>query len=143
MGVKTFSTIVQAKMLIEPLIEIAIKNVAQRMTEELESYIREDFYNAYRPKFYDRTYQLLKSPKFKMDNFNSATVFIDTDAMHYLSGEYGFTGQDSAYYASLGWHGSPDIMTEGHYWEDFMTWCNNNVVLLMRQELRKQGLNVK
>lgn len=137
---KTFTTMVQFQKMLEPLIEKAIKNVAQRMTEELESYIREDFYNAYKPKFYDRTYQLLKSPKFNMNSFNSATIFIDTDAMHYLAGEYGFTGEDSAYYASLGWHGSPDIMTEGHYWEDFMNWCDNNVVLLMKQELKKQGV---
>lgn len=137
---KTFTTMVEFQKLLEPLIEKAIQNVAQRMTEELESYIREDFYNAYKPKFYDRTYMLLKSPKFNMNDFNSATIFIDTDAMHYLGGEYGITGEDVAYWSSLGFHGNQDIITEGHYWEDFMSWCNSNVIPLLKQELKKQGV---
>jgi hypothetical protein len=140
---KTFTTMVQFQQMIEPLIEKAIQNVAQKLTEELESYIKEDFYSQYKPKFYDRTYQLLKSPKFNMNDFNSATIFIDTDAMHYLAGEYGITGEDVAYWSSLGFHGSPDIMTEGHYWEDFLEYCNKNVIPMMKIELKKQGLNIQ
>lgn len=142
MAVKTFTTMVQLNGFIEAVCEKAIKNVAQRMTEELESYILTDFYNQYKPKFYDRTYSLLKSPKFNMLSSQSAEIFIDTDAMHYMASEYGFDGEDSAYYASLGWHGSPAIMTEGHYWEDFMEWCNKNVPILMKQELQKAGLKL-
>jgi len=139
---KTFTTLVQMENFIQSACEKAIENVAKRATEELESYIQEDFYRQYSPRYYDRTYQLLKSPKFNLLGKNTAKVFIDTDAMHYLAGEDGFTGEDSAYYASLGWHGSPNIVRDGRYWEDFIEWANKNIPVLMKQELKKQGLNV-
>ena len=139
---KTFTTLVQMETFMNKACAIAIENVAKRVTEELRNYIDEDFYRQYKPKFYQRTYQLLNSPTYNMLNNTSAVVFIDTDAMHYLAGEYGFTGEDSAYYASLGWHGSPNIIRDGRYWEDFIEWVNKNIPVLMKQELKKQGLNV-
>ena len=69
---KVFKSIIDVNNYIESACEKAIEFVAERMTQELESYIREDFYNQYRPRFYDRTYQLLKSPKYNMINSKSA-----------------------------------------------------------------------
>lgn len=141
---KVFKSIVDINNYVESACENAIRAVAERMVQELESYIREDFYNQYRPRFYDRTYQLLKSPKYKMIDSKSAEIFIDMDAIHYLidDPEYSGSSEDIVKLASLGYHGTTDIFRPGMFWEDFIGWCNKNVPYLMRQELTKFGLRV-
>lgn len=138
--IKTYA---QLEQIINSKVKIAVENVAKLMTEELKSYIREDFYNRYSPKFYDRTYSFLNSPTFNMLSDTSAEVFVDTDVMHYLVGEYGVTGDDIAWLASRGYHGTTDIFREGYFWEDFLEWANKNVPSLLKREMKKQGLNVK
>lgn len=138
--VKTYTTLVNE---INKRTTIAIENVAKRLTEELKSYIREDFYARYKPKFYDRTYSFLNSPKYNLLSDSSAEIFVDTDVMHYLCGEYGITGDDIAWLASRGYHGSTDIFREGYFWEDFLEYANKNVGHLLKSELKKQGLDVK
>ena len=142
---KVFKSIIDVNNYIESACEKAIEFVAERMTQELESYIREDFYNQYRPRFYDRTYQLLKSPKYNMINSKSAEIFIDMDAIHYLIDDpaYNYDKTDVVKLASLGYHGTIDIFRPGMFWEDFIEWCNKNVPYLMKQELKKQGIPVK
>lgn len=108
---KTFTTMVGLQNYLESACEKAIQNVATRMVEELQSYIKEDFYNQYKPKFYTRTYELLKSPKYNMLNSNSAEIFIDMDVIHYLIGDpqYDYDESDIVKLASLGYHGTIDI----------------------------------
>lgn len=126
-------------------INIAVENVAKRMVEELESYIKEDFYNQYKPRFYTRTYELLKSPTYNMVKSNSAEVFIDMDVIHYLIGDpqYDTTEADIVKMASMGYHGNYNIFRPGMFWEDFLKWANNCVPNLLKIELRNQGLNVQ
>ena len=145
MATKTFTTMVGLENYIESACEIAVKNVAERMVEELQSYIREDFYNQYKPRFYTRTYQLLKSPKYNMLSSNSAEIFIDMDVIHYLIGDpqYDYNESDIVKLASLGYHGTTDIYRPGMFWEDFIDWCNKNVSQLLKSELKKQGLIIK
>ena len=142
---KVFKTVIDVNNYIESACEKAIKNVAERMTNELESYIREDFYNQYKPRFYDRTYQLLKSHKYNMINSRSAEVFVDMNAIHYLIDDpaYDYDKTDIVELASLGYHGTIDIFRPGMFWEDFVEWCNKNVPNLMKQELKRQGIPVK
>lgn len=136
-------TTIQLEQAMSIKIHAAIEIVSRRMTEELKSYIREDFYNRYSPKFYDRTYSFLNSPKYNLLSDTSSIIFVDTDVMHYLCGEYGITGEDIAWLASKGYHGTTDIFREGYFWEDFLEWANRNVPNLLRTELKKQGLMVK
>lgn len=140
-----FTTMVDLEKYVESACEKAVQNVATRMVEELESYIREDFYNQYKPKFYTRTYSLLKSPKFNMLDPNSAEVFIDMSTIHYLIGDpqYDWDESDIVHLASLGYHGTKDIYREGMFWEDFIEWCNKNISHLLKSELKKQGLTIK
>lgn len=142
---KTFKTVIELKKHMELACHKAIENVAKRVVEELESYIREDFYNQYKPRFYDRTYQLLKSPKYNMLNPKSAEIFIDMDSIHYLidDPQYKYDKTDIVRLASLGYHGATDIFRPGMFWDDFIEWCNKNVSHLMKQELKKQGIPVK
>lgn len=145
MATKVFRTVVDIQKHLESACTIAIENVAKRMVAELESYIKEDFYNQYKPKFYDRTYQLLKSPKYNMLTAKSAEIFIDMDVIHYLIGDPQYSGdeRDIVKLATLGYHGTTDIYREGMFWEDFNDWCNQNIPYLLKTELRKQGVPVK
>lgn len=140
-----FKTVIEMNNYIEAACEKALKIVAERMVEELESYIREDFYNQYKPRFYDRTYQLLKSPKYNMIDSRTAKIFIDMNAIHYLIDDpaYNYDKTDIVKLASLGYHGTIDIFRPGMFWEDFIEWCNKNVPSLMRAALKSQGIPVK
>lgn len=133
------TTNIQLEQVIDSAIEKAISNVAKRMTEELKSYIREDFYNQYKPRFYNRTYSFLHSPKFNLLGSNAAEIFVDTDVMHYL----GVSGEYVAWLAARGYHGTTSIFRNGYYWEDFLNWANKNVPHLLKTELKKQGLDVR
>lgn len=141
---KIFRTIVDVNNYIESACEKAIETVAERITQELEGYIREDFYNQYKPRFYDRTYQLLKSPKYNMINAKTAEIFIDMDAIHYLIDDpnYNYDKTDIVKLASLGYHGTIDIFRPGMFWEDFIDWCNKNVSHLMKSALKAQGIPI-
>ena len=142
---KVFKTIIDVNNYIESACEKAIESVAERMTQELEGYIREDFYNQYRPRFYDRTYQLLKSPKYNMIDPKSAEIFIDMDTINYLidDPQYNGSSEEIVKLASLGYHGTTDIFRPGMFWEDFIDWCNKNVPHLMKSALKSQGIPIK
>lgn len=120
-------------------LNIVTENVAKIVRDKLEEYIKKEFYELYRPLFYDRTYMFLRSPKFNVLSPNSAQVFIDTDVMHYL----GISGEDVANMASFGFHGSIDIFRPGYYWTDFIAWSEDNIPRLYKEELSKLGFNVK
>lgn len=139
MAAKTFTTTVRFKYYLESACAKAVESVSKIVMDKLEEFIKEDFYNQYKPLFYTRTYSFLKSPKYNMLNKNSSKVFVDTDVMHYL----GISGEDVAQMASYGFHGSLDIFRPGFYWTDFISWCDENVPTLMKNSLREQGLNVK
>ena len=139
MATRTFKTFVAVEDYLESACEKAIKNVASVVRDKLEDFILEDFYNQYSPLFYDRTYMFLKSPKYNLLNKTTAEVFIDTDVMNYL----GISGEEQATMASYGFHGSVDIFRPGYYWTDFINYCDNNVPKLIKEELKKQGINVK
>jgi len=136
------TTTVQLKEVIESKIALAVEDVAKQMTEELKSYIQEDFYNQYSPQFYDRTYSFLNSGTYEMLSNDSAEIFVNTDVMHYLCEDYGISGEDIAVMGSLGYHGTYDIFREGYYWQDFLDWANKNVSKLIKSALISQGLEI-
>lgn len=139
MAVRTFKTLVGIENYLDEVCEKAIENVAKIVRDKLEEFILEDFYNMYSPLFYTRSYMFLKSPKYNLLNKNTAEVFIDTDVMHYL----GISGEEVATMASFGFHGSIDIFRPGFYWSDFIKWCDENVSRLLKEELKKQGINAR
>ena len=66
-------------------------------------------------------------------------VFIDTDKMKYKEA----SGSDIANLASFGFHGNINIFKPGYFWTDFIQWCNEQVPIILKKELKKQGLNIK
>lgn len=136
---KVFKSIIDINNYIESACEKAIKAVAERMVEELRNYIKEDFYNKYKPQLYKRSEQLLNSPKYNILDPKTAEIFIDIDSISYLEG----SESEIVKLASLGYHGTINIFRPGMFWEDFIEWCNINVPQLMKQELEKRGIPVK
>lgn len=139
----TIHTFFEVDQIFESAIEKAVSNVALIVCDELRYYILEDFYKQYAPKFYERTYSFLKSPAMSMLSSTAAKVFVNTDVMHYLVGEYGYTGEDIVKLAAEGYHGTKDIFREGFFWEDFVKWSQENIPKLLKDELKKQGLKIK
>lgn len=143
---KVFKTVVELQKHMENICTDVIKAVAERMVEELQSYINEDFYRQYKPKFYKRTESLLRSPTYQMLSSRSASIYIDIDSLDYLIGsseKYDYDEGDIVKLASLGFHGTPDIFRPGMFWEDFMEWCNSNIPSIMKMEFKRRGVSVR
>lgn len=120
-------------------VTIAIEKVSNEMVNQLRYYLIEDFYNAYDPTVYQRSFQLQDAPTYEMLSANMAKIFIDTDSMSYRDA----SGEDVVNMASLGFHGNVNIFRPGFFWTDFVQWCDANVPRLLKTELQKQGLAVK
>lgn len=54
-----------------------------------------------------------------------------------------WTGKDQAYMADAGFHGNSLIYRDGHFWSDFQEFCENNAINILKEELEKQGIQVK
>ena len=88
--------------------------------------------------YYKRTNQLRDdAPSYEMLSKNMAKIFIDGSKLKYRDA----TGYEVASMASLGFHGNINIFRPGFYWTDFVNWADKNVPNLLKEELKKQGLN--
>ena len=65
---------------------------------------------------------------------------MDAGRMNYL--EPHWTGELQLEAANNSIHGG-FITTQGRYWDSFMEYCNANALNILKQELRKQGVNVR
>ena len=130
-------TINEIRNVINGSMDTAVRNVAMKVRDQLIHYIDKDFYDQYKPKQYERTYRFLNSVAEDITR-NAARVFLDLDYKY-----DDVTAQEQAEGAAEGWHGT-HIHVEGFYfWQDFENWCNENIYDMLRDELIKQGLEVK
>lgn len=123
-------------------INIAVENVAKIVCDKLREYIDEQYYQdpGFYPNVYQRTFQFLNSATYKMLGSNSAEIGVDSDSMHYKTG---FPGRTVVELASKSMHGAERYQTNATpFWDVFEEWCNDNIIDLLKQELRNQGLNV-
>ena len=144
--------------------EIAVKNTAEQLLEVLKELINTEYYDQYTPSLqgYHRTFKFLESAVMKMLTSNSASIGIDEAYFNYqyparytstsanenlskigqsYSGHW--TGEDQIIMSSQGYHGNAYIRTEGRWWDSFVAYCEKNAVDILKQELRKQNLNVR
>lgn len=131
----------------------AVENAANKLLEKLQEYIKEDYYNLYAPKYYiPRTMKFFESAVANIIGNSTATIGIDELYMSYqyparykyLDGTSGhWTGEDQVYMADAGFHGNVNIYRDGHFWKDFIRFCEENALNILKEELRKQGLNVR
>ena len=133
---RTFTTVVELQSGIESVCKTAVSEVAKIVCEKLQDLIYDDYYRQYIPKYYERTWQLFDAPEMNMLSSALAEVFLNTGKMNYEN----MTGKFIAELSSQGFHGSKKIETEGHYWDDFLEWCEKNIPSLLKTSLREQGL---
>ena len=138
---------------------IAVKNTANRLLQELQKYIQVDYYDMYEPLYYTpRTYKFLNSAIAKMVGQTTASIGIDDAFFDYEyparyrllgsnnqpSGENGhWTGEDQVYMADAGYHGNVNIYRDGHFFKDFLDYCNENAIPILKEELRKQKIEIE
>lgn len=120
----------------------AIENACNRLLGSLQQIIDEEFYDVFDPEYYHRTYQFWRSAMTKMLTQTCGQVFMDKSAMNYNNF---WTGEKQIYAASIGSHGGwvTDETKEHRFWETFIEFCKLNAIDILKEELRKQGQNVK
>lgn len=138
-------------------VTIAVKNASNRLLIKLQEYINEDFYNLYQPLYYDRTMSFYNSAVAKMLSGNSASIGIDDDYFNFeykksytsqsanitKSDNVHWTGEDQINMAEAGFHGNVGIYRDGHFFSDFLDYCDKNALNILREELIKQGITLK
>lgn len=136
---KTYSTLVPA---MNKNINIAVKNACNRLLGTLQEIIDTEFYDVFEPDYYNRTYQFWQSATTKMLSQNCGEIFMDKSAMNYNNF---WTGEKQLQAASIGSHGGwvTDETKEHRFWEVFEQYCELNAINILKEELRKQHINVK
>ena len=120
----------------------AVENACNRLLGSLQQIIDEEFYDVFEPDFYKRSYQFWKSATTKMLTQNCGQVFMDKSAMNYNDF---WTGEKQIRAASIGSHGGwvTDETKEHRFWEVFIQFCELHAIDILKEELGKQGLNIK
>lgn len=123
-------------------INIAVENACNRLLGALQEIIDKEFYDVFEPDFYHRTYQFWKSATTRMLNQNCGEIFMDKSTMNYNSF---WTGEKQLQAASNGSHGGwiTDETNKHKFWEVFEEYCENNALRILKEELRRQHINVK
>lgn len=136
---KTYSAFVSA---MNKNITIAVENACNRLLGSLQQIIDSEFYDVFEPDFYNRTYQFWRSAITKMLNQNCGEVFMNKSAMNYNNF---WNGEKQLQAASIGSHGgwTTDTTASHRFWEVFLDFCENNALKILKEELRKQHINVK
>lgn len=140
MAQKVFKTMVSLENYIESACEKAVENACNRLLGTLQQLIDTEYYDQFEPDYYKRTYQFWRSATTKMLSKNCGEIFMNEDAMDY--GTY-WDGELQLQFASRGYHGSTAIQTEGRFWQSFIDFCEQNASKILKEELVKQGLNIK
>jgi hypothetical protein len=119
-------------------IEVSLNKTANDLVELATKLIWEEFYQAYNPKVYERSYRLLnsvmKTNVKKSNNTYSVEIYLDPSGVDYNS----IDALQAFLLASEGYHGNRNIQTDGKFWESFM----NETIKSWKTLLIQHGLNV-
>lgn len=150
---KVFRSPAELQNHMQELCDEAVANASNRLLEELQKYIIEDYYNQYAPIYYiPRTEMFYKSAIAKMLGKSTASIGISDLYMDYqYPARYNnvdettghWTGEIQTQFASRGYHGTTAIQTEGRFWSDFEDYCEKNAIKILKEELRKVGFSIK
>ncbi|WP_024348145.1 hypothetical protein [Lacrimispora indolis] len=144
--VKRVSNMNELATAMMPYMEGMVEQMAERVYQTL-NYFLQDYYNSYKPEFYRRQYDLLRSAV-KVDakvkgNKVVASVYIDYDSM---DNYYNASGYQVASWANQGLHGGLDVGDNTpRVWDDTMdeTVNNGELLKLAIKYLRSKGFSVK
>lgn len=137
--IKSYSAL---KTAVNKSIGIAVETACNRLLGALQEIIDTEYYDVFDPEYYNRTDQFWKSATTKMFTQNCGQVFMDKSAMNYNSF---WTGEKQLHAAAIGSHGGiiTDETREHRFWDAFIDYCDKYAITILKEELRKQGLNIK
>lgn len=120
----------------------AVENACNRLLGSLQEIIDTEFYDVFEPTFYKRSMQFWRSATTKMLSQNCGQIFMDEYKMDYNDF---WTGEKQIRAAAIGSHGGwvTDETKEHRFWETFITFCEEHAIDILKEELRKQHINVK
>lgn len=122
---------------------IAVKETAKQAQEVLHQYILEQYYQdpGFYPSTYNRTETFLNSALSKMISNTSAEIYIDIEGMHYKNG---FSPTKVVEWAANSQHGADYYQTDMEpFWTKFIQWCDINLFLILKQNLKRQNVSIK
>lgn len=143
MASKVFRTPVELKNYIQVLCDKAIKATVEEAKKQLIKCIDEQYYKdpEFYPNVYERTEAFLNSAASQLLSNNSAEIYIDVEGMHYKNN---FNAMQVITWASNSQHGANYYQTSTpDFWSTYIEWCNENLIELLKINLRKVGLKVK
>ena len=143
MAVRAFKTIVGVESYLEGACEKAILETSKIAQEELTRCIQEQYYNdqGFYPNVYELTETLLRSATYQMLSKTSSEIYIDVQGMHYKNG---FSPWQVVSWASESKHGANYYQTDTQdFWTTFIDWANKNLINILKQNLRKNGIKIK
>ena len=139
MATKTFTTMVQIEGFIESACAKAVEITCNRLLGTLQELIMSEYYDLFDPEKYRRTMQFYDSATTRILNKLTGEIFMDADSMNY--GAY-WDGETQLYMADAGFHGSVYDYEDGHFWKEFIAYCEKNAKKILKEELVKQGLKL-
>lgn len=142
MTVRTFKTMVGIESYIESACEKAVQETSMKAQKELARCIQEQYYDdpEFYPNVYQRTEEFLRSATYQMLSKTSAEVYIDIQGMHYRNG---FNPWQVVLWGTESKHGSDYYQTSTQdFWTTFVEWANVNLINILKQNLRKNGINL-
>lgn len=120
----------------------AVKETAITVMDKLHDCIDEQYYKdpEFYPNVYDRTYKFINHVAYDMLTSNSAQIYVDIEGMHYKNN---FSPWQVVNWASESKHGAEYYQTGiEDFWTTFIEWCSENLMDLLKKNLRKQGLKI-
>lgn len=121
----------------------AIKDTALEARIILYQCVNNQYYNdpGFYPNIYRRTEEFLKHVTSQLISSNTAQVYIDIEGMHYKNN---FNSWQVVKWASESKHGADYYQTDTtDFWTEFIDWCNNYLLDILKNNLKKYGLHIK
>ena len=123
--------------------EEAVQETADIAHRKLQECISEQYYNdpEFSPKFYKRTEEFLNHAAYQILSSGTAEIYVDTEGMHYKNN---FNAWQVVEWASMSMHGGEKYKTSTmDFWTAFIEWCDNNLISVLKTNLRKHGVSIK
>lgn len=141
---KTYTTMIQLENAINAACTKAVKNACNRLLGTLQQLIETEYYDAFEPTQYERTYQFYKSAMTEMLTESMGMIFMNPDTMDYPFNGTGWSwdGATQLEEGNKGVHGgwSTSESRQHRYWDAFEDYCEKNAIKILKEELIKQKI---
>lgn len=121
----------------------AVETTSITVMDRLHDCIDEQYYKdpEFYPNVYKRTNEFFNHVAYDMLSSNTAQIYVDIEGIRYKNN---FSPWQVVKWALESKHGADYYQTNTKdFWTAFIEWCNDNLMELLKKNLRKQGLNVK